>query len=158
MANGPLLTFPCSPNAAAVVSEPMVDARYTPKFQLNARYNNGMVPALRPPKMKALIRTPSGFSQSLSIEGHWEAGAVNRELGCATGAPLAGSCIFPRQLMTPSGGCSVNPSHHTSPSGVTPTFVKMLLALMAAIAFGFVFSLVPGATPKYPYSGLIAYK
>ena len=30
----------------------------------------------RPPKMKALMGTPSGFSQSGSIDGHWPAGAV----------------------------------------------------------------------------------
>src|SRR6516225_6441320 len=99
MANGSLLTFPCSPNAAAVVSEPIVEAMYTPKFQLNAWYTNGIVPALRPPNTKAPIRTPSGFSQSLSMDGHWEAGAVNLELGCATGLPLAVSCFSPFQLM-----------------------------------------------------------
>jgi hypothetical protein len=27
--------------------------------------------------------TPSGFCQSGSMTGHWEAGAVKRELGCA---------------------------------------------------------------------------
>ena len=35
--------------------------------------------------------------------------------------------------------------------------MKIVLARIVAIAFGLVFSDVPGATPKYPASGLIAY-
>ena len=54
------------------------------------------------------------------------------------------------------GGCSVIPSHHTSPSSVSAQLVKIEFARMVAIAFGFVFSLVPGATPKKPASGLMA--
>src|SRR5688572_9037236 len=49
------------------------------------------------------------------------------------------------------------PSHQTSPSLVSATLVKMVLARSVAIAFGFDFSFVPGATPKKPASGLIAY-
>ena len=41
--------------------------------------------------MKMSIGTPAGFSQSLQITGHWEAGAVKRALGCAASALLAGS-------------------------------------------------------------------
>src|SRR5947209_12446067 len=48
------------------------------------------------------------------------------------------------------------PSHHTSPSSVSATLVKMVLALIEAIAFALDCSLVPGATPKKPASGLIA--
>jgi hypothetical protein len=43
-----------------------------------------------------------------------------------------------------------------SPSSVSAQFVKIEFARIVAIAFGFVFSLVPGATPKKPASGLIA--
>src|SRR5262249_40239876 len=46
---------------------------------------------------------------------------------------------------------------HTSPSSVSATFVKMVFSLIDAMALGLVFSLVPGATPKKPASGLIAY-
>jgi len=48
------------------------------------------------------------------------------------------------------------PSHHISPSGVRAQLVKMVLARIVAIAFGFDFSEVPGATPKKPDSGLMA--
>ena len=48
------------------------------------------------------------------------------------------------------------PSHHTSPSGVSATFVKMVFAEHDAIAFGFDVVDVPGATPKKPNSGLMA--
>src|SRR3989442_3144701 len=48
------------------------------------------------------------------------------------------------------------PSHHTPPSGVRATLVKMVLRASVAIAFGLVFTEVPGATPKKPASGLIA--
>ncbi len=48
------------------------------------------------------------------------------------------------------------PSHHTPPSGVSATFVKILFLASVAIAFGLVFTEVPGATPKKPASGLMA--
>ena len=48
------------------------------------------------------------------------------------------------------------PSHQTSPSSVVAQLVKMESRATVAIAFGLVFSLVPGATPKKPASGLIA--
>src|SRR5687767_15792211 len=112
--------------------------------------------------MNALIGTPSGFSQSGSIVGHWLAGAVNRAFGCAALAPVAfaisGVQIFPCQSVAISGGSSVMPSHHTPPSGVSATLVKIVFFASAAIAFGLVFLLVPGATPKKPASGLIARK
>src|SRR5213080_4997604 len=48
------------------------------------------------------------------------------------------------------------PSHHTSPPSVRAQFVKIEFSRTVAIAFGFVFLLVPGATPKNPASGLMA--
>ena len=48
------------------------------------------------------------------------------------------------------------PSHHTPPSGVSATLVKIVFFASAAIALGLVTLLVPGATPKKPASGLIA--
>ena len=51
----------------------------------------------------------------------------------------------------------VRPSHQMSPSSVFAQFVKIVLRSIVLIAFGLVCSPVPGATPKKPYSGLIAY-
>jgi hypothetical protein len=49
------------------------------------------------------------------------------------------------------------PSHHTSPSSVSAQLVKIVFSRIASMAFGLVCSPVPGATPKNPFSGLIAY-
>src|SRR5256886_7895845 len=99
-----------------------------------------MVVARRPPKMIALIGTPFGFSQSGSIVGHCEAGAVKRAFGCAALAPvsfaISGVHLLPCQSMHSASGTSVIPSHHTPPSGVSATFVKIELVANVAIAFG----------------------
>ena len=113
-----------------------------------------MVVARRPPKMIALIGTPSGFCQSGSSVGHWLAGAVKRLFGCAAG--LLPSYRSPRQVVMPSGGAALMPSHQTSPSAVSATLVKIVFSRIDAIAFGLVATEVPGATPKYPASGLTA--
>src|SRR5262245_49478677 len=97
-----------------------------------------MTEARRPPKMIALIGTPSGFSQSGEIEGHWRAGAVNRPLGCAAGVVAAGAQGSPRQSIRLAGGDPPNPSHHTEPSGRRATFVKIVLRLQVNMALGFV--------------------
>src|SRR5262245_1269679 len=119
-----------------------------------------MVEARRPPKMKAWSGTPLGSSQAGSIVGHCEAGAVKRALGCAAFAPvlaaISGDQGFPCQSVHSAGGSSVMPSHQTPPSGVSATFVKMVLRARVAIALGLVFLDVPGATPKKPASGLMA--
>src|SRR5690348_3885223 len=119
-----------------------------------------MVVARRPPKMKALMGTPFGFSQSGSMVGHCLAGAVKRALGCAALAPvflaISGVHLLPCQSMHSAGGSSVMPSHHTPPSGVSATLVKMEFFARVAIALGFVLFDVPGATPKNPASGLMA--
>src|SRR6266568_1527889 len=121
-----------------------------------------MVVARRPPKMIALMGTPFGFSQSGSIVGHCEAGAVKRAFGCAALAPvsfaISGVQRFPCQSRHSAGGSSVMPSHQTPPSGVSATLVKIELLANVAIAFGFVLTEVPGATPKKPASGLMARK
>src|ERR1700760_3923639 len=104
--------------------------------------------------------TPSGFSQSGSIVGHCDAGAVKRAFGCAAFAPVSfaicGVHSFPCQSIRRAGGFSVIPSHHTPPSGVNATLVKIVFFARVAIAFGFVLTEVPGATPKKPVSGLMA--
>src|SRR5690606_22617320 len=109
--------------------------------------------------MKASIGTPSTLSQLGSIDGHCAAATVNREFGCAAlrpALPSAGVQSLPRQSFRCAGG-SDRPSHQTSPSSVSATFVKIVFSRSIATQFGFVFSLVPGATPKNPASGLIAY-
>src|SRR6266851_4899079 len=119
-----------------------------------------MVVARRPPKIIASMGTPFGFSQSGSIVGHCEAGAVKRAFGCAAFAPVSfaicGVHFCPRQSKHSAGGSSVMPSHHTPPSGVSATLVKIEFVASVAMALGFVLTEVPGATPKKPASGLIA--
>src|SRR5579883_373886 len=109
-----------------------------------------MVSARRPPNRMAEMGTPRGSSQWLEIAGLLVAGVVNRELGCAAGATASppGDQSLPSQSMTWSGTGPSMPSHHTLPSSFSATLVKMLSWLTAAIALGFVFELVPGATPK----------
>src|SRR5256885_11844220 len=112
--------------------------------------------------MIALIGTPFGFSQSGSMVGHCAAGAVKRAFGCAAFAPvsfpIAGVHLLPCQSRHSAGGSSVMPSHQTPPSVVNATFVKIEFCASVFIAFGFVLSEVPGATPKNPASGLMACK
>lgn len=50
------------------------------------------------------------------------------------------------------------PSQYTPPSLVSATLVNMVFFWMVFMALGFVFTEVPGATPKKPFSGLIALK
>src|SRR5215813_5598256 len=76
-------TTPTAPDCAAVVSDATDDATYTPCFQSNDSRTSGAVRARRPPKMNAEIGTPRGSSHLGEIDGHWRAGAVKREFGCA---------------------------------------------------------------------------
>src|ERR1700688_1483161 len=112
--------------------------------------------------MMSPIGTPFGFSQSGSIVGHCEAGAVKRALGCAALAPVSlaicGVHLLPCQSRQSAGGSSVIPSHQTPPSGVSATLVKIEFVESVIIAFGLVLAEVPGATPKKPASGLMARK
>ena len=73
------------------------------------------------------------------------------------GLPLFLSYGLPCQSVRPSGISLVMPSHQISLSAVTATFVNIVLLLMLSIALGLVFALVPGATPKYPASGFMAF-
>ena len=76
----------------------------------------------------------------------WAAGVVGRP----------GVQSLPCQSIRCAGGSFVIPSHQMSPSSVLAQLVKIVFARIVAIALGFVFSPVPGATPKKPASGLIA--
>src|SRR5580658_4504094 len=138
MAIGSRRTFPTAPAAAAVVSDPIVAPMYTPELQLKAWKTSGIVVALRPPKIIALSGTPLGSSHAGSIVGHCEAGAVKRALGCAAFSPvnfaISGVHFWPFQSRHSAGGSSVIPSHHTPPSGVTATLVKMEFLASVAMA------------------------
>src|SRR4051812_43123711 len=130
MAMGSRRTRPVLPSAAEVVSDPIVAPRYTPWIQLKAWKIKGTLVARRPPNTMAEMGTPAGSSQAGSMDGHCEAGAVNRELGWAAGVPCPGVHGLPRQSVMGPGGGSPMPSHHTSPSAVSATLVKMLLRVM----------------------------
>src|ERR1700760_3046638 len=157
MANGSCRSSPTVPSAAAVFSEATLAPRNTPWSQSNDSVTSGTVEARRPPNRIAEIGTPAGSSHSGAMIGHWSAGVVNRAVGCAAGPGEPGVQSRPRQSVRWAGGSSVSPSHHTSPSSVSATLVKMLLAVKVATALALVFAPVPGATPKNPASGLIAY-
>src|SRR6267142_3746547 len=156
MAMGSRRTTPTFPVAAAVVSEPMVAAAYTPESQSHASVTSGTVSERRPPNTKAEIGTPCGSSQAESIEGHCDAGTVKRAFGCAALRPQSGVHSLLCQSVSRAGGVSLMPSHHTSPSGVIATLVKMVFFSIIFMQFGLVLLEVPGATPKKPDSGLIA--
>ena len=91
-----------------------------------------------------------------SSDGQRASGVVKREFGCAACLPQPGVHDSPRQSVRCAGGVSVMPSHQTSPSSVRATFVKIVSAATASIALGLLLAFVPGATPKNPFSGLMA--
>src|SRR5439155_15559334 len=93
-----------------------------------------------------------------AMAGSWAAGAVKRALGWAAGVSDAGVQSLPFQSVRWAGLSSVIPSHQMSPSSVNAVFVKMQLPSRVSMALGLVFMLVPGATPKKPASGLMAYR
>src|SRR5450432_2695616 len=107
-----------------------------------------MVSARRPPKMIALIGTPFGSLASGSSEGLLIMGAAKRELGCAAFSFESGVHLLPRQSRHSFGTGPSLPSHQTSPSGMSPTFVKMVSRPVVFTAVGFDLELVPGTTPK----------
>src|SRR5690348_11292840 len=108
----------------------------------------------RPPKTIASIGTPCASSAFSDQVGHCFALTVKREFGWAAG-PLAGSYGRPCQSVT---GVPGRPSHQGWLSAVTATLVKMVSRETDFSALELVAVLVPGATPKKPASGLIAYR
>src|ERR1019366_4266278 len=136
MANGSWRSTPAWPNVAAVVSEPQAEPMNTPCSQSNASFTSGIVLGRRPPNRMASNGTPSGFCQSGSITGHCDAGAVKRELACAPFLPLAGVHSLPSQSMPLAGAGTPMSSHHTPPSGVSTTLVKMVFFAQDVSACG----------------------
>src|SRR3972149_836861 len=96
IAIGSRRTPPVPPAAAAVVSEERVAPRKTPCCQWNASYTSGTSEDLLHPKRIAEIGTPSGFSHSGEIVGHWLAGAGERAVGGAALSALPGGHSRPR--------------------------------------------------------------
>src|ERR671935_555055 len=156
MAIGSKRSSPTVPSAAAVFSTDIVAPRNTPCSQSNASVTSGTTVARRPPNRKAEIGTPSGSSHSGAIDGHCAAGVVKRALGCAAGSSEAGVQSLPFQSIACAGASSVSPSHQMSPSSVSAQLVKIVFSRTVATAFGLVLTLVFGATPKKPASGLTA--
>src|SRR5579884_3335096 len=137
---------PTFPAAAAVFSEAMVEPRNTPWSQSRAS------------NIIASIGTPAGSSHSGAADGHWAIDTVNRALGWAAVESESGVHSFPRQSVRCGGGSGVMPSHQMSPPSVCAQLVKIASWASIFTALGFVRSLVPGATPKNPASGLTAYR
>ena len=141
-----------------MVSLAIVAPMNTPCSQSKASVTSGTVVRRRPPKRIASIGTPFGSSYSSAIIGHCLAGVQKREFGCEESSPLSGVQSRPFQSVRCAGGCSVMPSHQTSPSSVSATLVKIELPFSTVrMALGLVWSPVPGATPKSPNSGFTAY-
>src|SRR5215470_4528833 len=158
IAIGSRRTTPTAPLCAAVVSDATEAPTNTPWFQSNACSTSGAVRARRPPKMSAEIGTPCGSLNLGEIDGHWLAGAVKREFGCAAFSDEPFCHGRPRQSVKRSGTGPSIPSHHGQLSSVTATLVKMVFFLTVSMALRLVFDDVPGATPKNTASGLMAHK
>src|SRR5512137_839143 len=117
---------------------------YTPCTQLKAWKTNGVVSLRRPPKIIALIGTPFGSLTSGASSGLLVIGAVNRLLGCAAFSFEKGVQFSPFQSRHSRGGGPSLPSHQTSKSDVSATFVKTVSREIIWTAAGFDFELVPG--------------
>ena len=150
--------LPTAPPAAAVVSLAIIEPKNTPCSQSNDSVTSGTVVRRRPPNKIAEMGTPLGSCHSGAIDGHCAAGAVKRALGCDAGVVVSGVHALLRQSVARAGGVSVRPSHHTSPSAVSAVLVNRQLPCSVCMALALVTQPVPGATPKKPASGLIAYK
>src|SRR5215213_9684318 len=101
----------------------MIEPRNTPCSQSVACVTSGTFVRRGPPKRMAEIGTPAGSCHSGAIDGHCDAGAVNRAFGWAAGVSTSGVHGLPRQSVARAGGASVMPSHHTSPSLVYAVLV-----------------------------------
>src|SRR5579872_1038144 len=149
---------PTLPTMAAVVSLLAVAPRNVPCCQLKDSVTRGTMPARRPPKRMASMGTPLGSSHSGAIDGHCMAGAVKRAFGWAALRPEPTDQGRRNQSTSSAGFSAVMPSHQMSPSMVMAQLVKMEFFATLSMALALDFMLVPGATPKNPASGLIAYK
>ncbi len=120
MAKGSNRSSPTVPAAAAVFSELMIEPRNTPWSQSSDSVTSGTFVARRPPKRMAEIGTPFGSSHSGAIDGHCDAGVVNRAFGCAAGASLSGVQSWPFQSMAWAGGAGQPLPPHVAVVGAGP--------------------------------------
>src|SRR4029450_1128459 len=122
MAKGSKRSSPTLPAAAAVFSELMIEPRNTPWVQSKDSVTSGTLGARRPPNRMAEMGTPSGSSHSGAMDGHCDAGVVNRAFGWAAGGSGAGGQSVFRQSLACAGGDD-RPCHQTSPWSVAATLV-----------------------------------
>ena len=93
--------------------------------------------------MMALIGTPCGtlpvgIDDRALRRRRREPGVGMRRGFAPVLRPISGVQRSPRQSRHSAGGSGVIPSHHTPPSGVSATLVKIVFRAMVAIAFGLV--------------------
>src|SRR5688500_6749106 len=86
----------------------------------------GRVSERRPPKMMALMGTPAGSFASGANIGLFAAGVVKRLFGCAAEVLDSGVHRLPCQSRHSVGTGPSLPSHQTSRSGVSATFVYIV--------------------------------
>src|SRR5260370_33783248 len=120
----------------------------TPCVQSVDSSTSGTVEARRPPKMTAEIGTPFGSSECGDHTGLLRIGVVKRLFGCAALSLESLLHGRPCQSSSPSVGVTSIPSHHTSPSEVIATLVKIESCSTIFIPLRLDFALVPGATPN----------
>jgi len=145
-------TLPCAPSAAAVISDSHGCAYIDPRTPIEClKYQwHGAGPTAA--KNDGADGNPVWIFPRWVNCGHWDAGAVNRALGCAALAPVSaaiwGVHLVPCQLIHSDGGSSVMPSHHTPPSGVSATLVKIVFFRHGSHSVGIGLYRGTGATPK----------
>src|SRR5690606_13794547 len=94
MAKGSRRTTPCWPAAAAVVSEPIVAAMYTPSTQLRASVTSGTVSERRSPENEGIDGdarriVPFGVNDRILVGGDGKARVGMCRLAPASGRPVA---------------------------------------------------------------------
>ena len=111
---------PTAPAAAAVVSEPIVAALYTPSSTYGRDQRNGVRAARRNKSGNRTLGSSHARIKRRTLRGgHRGQRALVRCL--ATVPPSSGVLALP---VDDAGACFVMPSHHTSPSSVSATLVK----------------------------------
>ena len=124
--------------------------------KMNASVTSGTMLARRPPNNMASMGTPFGSSHSGAITGHCPAGVVKRAFGCAAFRPDSGDQGRRNQSMRWAGFFS-----HPFPPDVSvfrhgAVGKNGILLSQSALRLRSISCCVPGATPKNPYSGLMA--
>jgi hypothetical protein len=115
-----------------------------------------MVVARRPPKTMPSIGTPSGFCHSGSIDGHCDGRCGEAGVGVGADAAAIGCPV----LAGPVDGVGRRLAVHAFPPDIAvigePDVGEDAVGSDGFHGRGLVLYAVPGATPKYPVSGLMA--